>query len=86
MLSGRWTPFLYCGRLGALLGRYLAYLFLQDCAFLQPGPVNGIFPVANVRRDPAIPSFVLFTLPVSSPCLDANEETDPRATGSPGCW
>ena len=31
-------------------------------------------------------SYVLPTPPVSSPCLDANEETYLQVTGSPGCW
>ena len=83
---GRWASFLYREWSGALLGRNLAHIFCQDCSFLQPGLANGRFPAAYVQRDPTIPSFVLLALPVSSPCLDANEETDPQATGSPGCW
>ena len=68
----------------ALLRSYAS--FHQDCSFLQPGPANDRFPSIDVRRDPTIMSSVLFALPISSPCLDdANEETDPRATRSPGC-
>ena len=85
MLSWTMSFFLYREWSGALLGRNLAHIFCQDCSFLQPGPANGRFPAAYVQRDPTIPSFVLLALPVSSPCLDANEETDPRAIGSPGC-
>ena len=56
--------------------------FHQDCSFLQPGLANGRFLTVDVRRNPAFLSSVLFALPLSSPCLDdANEETDPRATG-----
>ena len=61
--------------------------FHQDCSFLQPRPANDRFRAVDVRRNPAFLSSVLFALPISSPCLDnANEEIDPRATGSPGCW
>ena len=42
--------------------------------------------IVNAQHDLAIPSSVLLALPVSSPCLDANEEIDLQATGSLGCW
>ena len=84
--QGRWASFLYCGWLGVLLCRYLARLFRQDWAFLPPRPSNGRFLAADVQCDLTIPSSVLLALPVSSPCLDTNEETDPQATGTPGCW
>ena len=82
---GQWDPFLYCGRSSALLGCYLARLFCQDHAFFLLGPTNDRFHAVDVRRDPAIISSVL-PAHVSPPCLDVNEEIDPRATRSPGCW
>ena len=82
--QGRWALFLYCGRLGVLLGCYLTRLFGQDQAFFQLGLANGHFPIADVRRDLAIPSSVLLALTISSTCLDTNEEIDLRATGSSG--
>ena len=84
--QGQWAPFLYCGRLGALLGCYLSCLCRQDRAFLQHGLTNGRFPTTDVWRNPILSSYVLLALPISSPCLDANEEIGPRVTGSPGCW
>ena len=69
-----------------MLSCYLARLFRQDRTFFQSGPTNGRFPTADVQRNLAIPSSVLLALPVSSPCLVANEEIDLRVTGSPGCW
>ena len=68
------------------LAAILYVFFFQDCAFLQLGPVNGRFPAVDVQRDPTISSFVLLSLLVSSPCLDANEEIGLQATGSPSCW
>ena len=84
--QGQWTPFLYCGRSGALLGCYRARLFRQDRAFFLPRPANDRFHIAVVQRDPAIPSSILPAFPVPSPCLDANKEIDLRVTGSLGCW
>ena len=72
--------------MGALLDRCLARLFRHDSVFLLPGPVNYRFPATDVQRDPAIPSSILLAPPVSSPCLDTNEEIDLRATGSSSCW
>ena len=83
---GRWAPFLYRERLGALLDHCLARLFLQDRVFFLPRPANDSFHVIDVQHDPAIPISVLLSPHVSSPCLDANEEIDLRATGSPGYW
>ena len=83
--QGRWDPFLYCGWLGVLLGFYLAHLFRQDRPFFQPGIAKSHFPSADVRRDLAIPSFVLLAHPISSPCLNANEEIVLQVIGSPGC-
>ena len=74
LCQGRWVPFLYYGRYGVLLGCYLARLFLQDRAFFLPGLTNDRFDATNVQCDPVIPSYVLPTPPVSSPCLDTNEE------------
>ena len=76
---GRWAPFLYYGRSGALLGCYIAHLFRQDCAFFLPRLANDRFPAADVQCDPAILLSVLPAPPISSPCLDANEETDLQA-------
>ena len=84
--QGRWAPFLYFGRSGALLGYCHAHLFYQDRAFFLPRPVDNRFHSIDVQRDPAIPSSILPTPPVSSPCLDANEGIDLHATRSPGCW
>ena len=86
LCQGRWAPFLYFGRSGALLGHYLARLFHQDSAFLLLGPANGRFPAVNVQCDPAIPSSVLIAPPISSPCLGANEEIYLQVIGSLGCW
>ena len=86
MLLGTMDSFLYRERSGPLLDRYLAHFFGQDYAVLQPRPANGCFPTVDVWHDPAIPSSVLLAIPISSQCLDANEETDPRATRSLGCW
>ena len=72
--------------LGALLDRYLARLFLQDHVFFLPRLTNDCFHGADVQRDPAIPSSVLLASPVPSPCLDANEEIELRATRLPGYW
>ena len=80
------APFLYYGRSGAFLDRYLARLFHQDRAFFLLGPANGRSPAADVQRDPVIPSSVLLAPPISSPCLSANEEIDLQATTSLGCW
>ena len=71
---------------GCLLDRYLACLFLQNHTFFLFGPINDRFHAADVQRDPAIPSSALLAPPVSSPCLDANEEINLWATGSSGCW
>ena len=84
--QGRWTPFLYCGRSGALLGCYLARLFRQDRAFFLPRPVNDRFHTTIVQRNLAIPLSILPSFLVPSPCLDANKEIDLRVTGSLGCW
>ena len=83
--SGMMGSFLYRERLGALLDRYLALLFFQDHAFFLPRPTNDRFHVANVQRDPTIPSSILLAPPVSSSYLDANEGIDLRATGSSSC-
>ena len=69
-----------------MLSCYLARLFHQDRAFFLPGPTNNRFSAADVQRDPAIPLSVLPAPPVSSRCLNANEEIDIRAIGSSGCW
>ena len=84
--QGRWAPFLYYRQSGAWLGIYFTRLFRQDRAFFLPRSANDCFHATNVQRDPAIPSSVLSTHPVSSPCLNSNEEIDLQATGSPGCW
>ena len=84
--QGRWAPFLYCRWSGALLGIYFAHLFHQDHAFFLPGPSNDRFHSTNIQSDPVIPLFVLSTPPISSPCLDANEEIDLQATRLPSCW
>ena len=47
--------------------------------FFLPEPANDRSHVADAQRDSAILSSVLLALPVSSPCLDANEEIDLRA-------
>ena len=44
------------------------------------------FHASNVQCDLVIPSSALLAPPVSSVCLDVNEEIDLRAIGSPGCW
>ena len=87
MLSGTMCSFPLLQEIGcfAWLLSCMSF-FCQDYTFFQPEPANGCFPIVDVRRDPAIPSSVLLALPVSSSCLDANEEIDPRATGSPDCW
>ena len=64
----------------------LHVFFCQDRVFFLLGPTTDSFHTTNVQRDPTIPSFVLLAPLVSSPCLDANEEIDLRATGSPGFW
>ena len=84
--QGRWTPFLYREQSGTLLDACLALLFRQYSIFFLLGPVNDRFHVVDVQRDHAIPPSALLAPPVSSPCLDANEEIDFRVTGSPGCW
>ena len=84
--QGQWPPILYYGWSGALLGCCLACIFLQDYAFFLPGPVDDRFHAADVQLDPTIPSSVLPAPLVSSPCIDANEEIDLQATGSPGRW
>ena len=83
--QGRWVPFPYRERLGALLDHYLARLFRQDHAFFLPGPANDRFHAADIQRNPIIPSSALLAPPVSSPCLDTNEGIDLQATGSSGC-
>ena len=82
---GRWPHFLYRERSGALLNCYLARLFSQDHTFFLFGLAKNHFHTADVQRDPAIPSFALLAPSVSSPCLDANEGIDLRATESSGC-
>ena len=84
--QGRWAPFLYYGRLGALLGCCLARLFHQDHAFFLPRPADDRLQATDVQRDPTIPSSLLHAPPVSSPCLGANEEIDLHVIGSLGCW
>ena len=74
--QGRWAPFFYYGRSGALFGCCLARLFRQDRAFFLHGPTDDIFHAVDVQHDPTIPSYVLHTPPVSSPCLGANKEID----------
>ena len=54
--------------------------------FFLPRLANDCFHAANVQRDPAIPLSVLLAPPVSSPCLDANEEIELRATILSGYW
>ena len=82
--QGQWVPFLYRVRLGALLDRYPTRLSHQDRSFFLPRPANDSFHVADIQRDPAIPSSVLLPPPIFSPCLDANEEIDLQVTGSSG--
>ena len=84
--QGRWAPFLYCERSSALLGCCLTHLFRQDHAFFLLRPVDNRFHAADAQHNPAILSSIFPTPPVSFPCLDANEEIDLQATGSPGCW
>ena len=69
-----------------MLDCYVARLFHQNRAFFLSGPPNDHIHIVNAQRDLAIPSSILLALPVSSPCLDANEEIDLRVTRSPGCW
>ena len=83
--QGRQASFLYRERLDALLDRYLAHLFHQDCAFFLLGPIDDRFHTAGAQRVPTIPSFVSLAPPVSSPYLEANEEIDLQAIGSLGC-
>ena len=82
---GRWAPFLYRKRSGALLNRYLACLFFQNRTFFLCGCVNNRFHDADVQRDPTIPSSILLAPSVSSPCLDVNEGINLQATGSSSC-
>ena len=84
--QGQWAPFLYYERSGALLGSCLAHIFCQDRAFFLLKPVDDLFHAADVQCNPTIPLSVLPAPPVSSLCLDANEEIDLQATGSPSCW
>ena len=81
---GRWAPLLYREQLGALLDHYLARLFHQDRALFLLRLANDRFHVADVQRDPAIPSSALLAPPISSPCLYANEGIDLQSTGSSG--
>ena len=84
--QGRCAPFLYYRWSGVMLGCCLAHLFRQDRAFFLPRPADYRFHAADVQRDPAIPSYVWPAPPVSSLCLDTNEEIDLQTTRSPGCW
>ena len=82
--QGRWTPFLYRERYGALLENCLTNLFCQDCAFFLLRPVNDRFHVVDVQCNHEIPSSALLAPLISSPCLDANEEIDLWAIRSLG--
>ena len=77
--QGRCVPFLYSKRSGALLERYLALLFRQDHTFFYMGLQMIVF---TLQMFSAILQFP--HLPVSSPCLDANEGIDLQVTGSSG--
>ena len=55
-------------------------LFFAKIVPFQPGPANNGFPAIDVRRNSAIPSSVLLSLPVSS-CLNTNKEIGLQATG-----
>ena len=81
----RWAPFPYRERLDALLSHYLTCLFRQDRTFFLLGPVDDRFHAASAQCDPTIPSSALLAPPISSPCLEVNEEIDLRMTGSPDC-
>ena len=52
---------------------------LRSCLFLL-GLADNHFHATDVQRDLAVPSSVLPAPPVSSPCLDANEEIDLQVT------
>ena len=84
-LQGQWVSFLYHERLDALLDCYLTCLFHQDRAFFLLGPIDDHFHAAGAQRIPTIPLSVSLAPLISSPYLDANEEIDLQATGSPGC-
>ena len=68
------------------LATILHVFFTKIVHFFLLGLINDRFHAADVQCDPVIPSSTLPTPPVSSPCLDANEEIDLRATGSSGYW
>ena len=63
----------------------LHFFFSIIVSFFLPWPANDRFQAVDVQRDPAIPSSLLPTPRVFSPCLDANKEIDLLATRSPGC-
>ena len=60
--------------------------FRQDRAFFLPRPVENRFHAIDVQHDSTILSSVLLAPPVSSPCLDVNEEIGLQGIGSPSCW
>ena len=69
-----------------MLDHYLVQLFRQDQAFSLLGLTDDRFHAAAAQHVPAIPSYVSLAPFASSPYLDANDETDLQATGSPSCW
>ena len=56
--------------------------FFKIAPFFLLGSAYDRFHAVGVQRVPAIPLSVFLAPPVSSPCLDANEEIDLQATGS----
>ena len=65
------------------LAAILHVFFAKIVPFFFLGPQTIVF--TDVQHYPAIPSPVLPAPPVSSSCLDSNEEIDLRATRSPSC-
>ena len=63
---------------------HVFFTIIVPCFYLSPQTFH--FHVIDVQRDPAISSSLFPTPPISSSCLDANEEIDLQATESSGCW
>ena len=62
------------------------HVFSPRSCFFLPRPAEKNFNAADVQRDSTIPSSVLLAPPVSSPCLDVDEEIGLKGIGSPSYW